>query len=428
MYSQRAVHRTRRFRVAWRNLILPFLLTCLTGVAAVALAEARVEAPALVIRDARQQTDALRPKLERALDLTARGSLDAAEIEWRTIREAYPNHPAGYVLAIETLHWRKSVDFMSTEFDKDIRSLAERGIELADAWIKRSPKSAEPHFYRGHALVALMKLNGMLGNLYTAGTQGEAGRESLEEALRLDPKLIDAKLPLGTYYYYASIATRYVRWLTWLWFVPTGEHDTGMAYVAEAARDGDLLRFEAMTQLSRIYLYNEEMPEKAAPVVAELARLYPENSYVRFEVLELQMMLGDYESMIAAALPVEASETNQVGAAKRRRMARIWRARAQMLLGKPDEAAAILNSPLLALEDLRPYERRWVLVTQGNLQDLAGGRKQAVRSYTEVVELATRWGSHRSVDAAKAGLEEPFELSANKAALPAVGLSPEDAQ
>jgi predicted negative regulator of RcsB-dependent stress response len=423
-------HRKARAPKLWSRstLAVAFVALACAAFSSASSGEVPSSDSGLVIHDGSPTADGLRPLIDKASGLTAHGDLDGAEAVWLQIREAYPNHPAGFVLAIDTLHWRKSVDFMSTEYDPEIQRLGEKAIALCDAWLERSPKSAEAYLYKGVALVALMKMNGMQGNYYKAGSQGEAGRVALETALELDPELADAKLPLGTYYYYASIATRYIRWLTWLWFVPTGEHDRGLAYVAEAAAKGDLLKFEAMTQASRIYLYNEDTPHKAEPIIKELAAKYPDNSYVRFEALEVALMTGDYTGAIDAALAFESGHGEQCGDERRRSAAKIWRARALMLLGRADEANAILSEPGLAPDALNQWERRWLLLTEGNLLDLAGSRGDAVQRYQHVVELETRWGSDRTVNAAKAGLDEPYQLSATQAPPPSVAAPPHGTQ
>ena len=164
----------------------------------------------------------------------------------------------------------------------------EQGLELSRAWLKARPADRDALFYAGQSLIALVKLNGMRGKLYRAGSQGEEARKLLERALEIDPEFHDAKYALGSYYYYASIATRFIRWLSWLWFVPTGEREAGLAYMAESASKGNLTRFEAATALARIYLYMEFEPDEAAPLIDALLTAHPTNSYLQFELVELE--------------------------------------------------------------------------------------------------------------------------------------------
>jgi tetratricopeptide (TPR) repeat protein len=348
--------------------------------------------------------------IRQGLELTAHGDLASASHVWRRIREAYPEHPAAPVLEIHTLEARKSLDMQDDRYDDQLRAKAQEALALSQAWLKRAPHDPWAHFYAGQAKYELMILAGMAGRYYTAGTTGEQARQHLERALKLDPTLVDAKLPLGSYYYWASVATRFIGWLSWLWFVPTGEHDLAMAYIEQVSRDGSFLRFEAAIQLARLYLYFEDQPERAAPILAELHAAYPENTSLAFEVVELRLIQGDYAGTIAKARELERSQGFQFGDDTRRMMAKIWRARAELLRGEADRVEPILAELDERSESLSPWCRRWILLTRGNLEDARGHRAEAIAYYERVIALKSRWDSGRSVTLAHEGLEKPFRL------------------
>jgi tetratricopeptide (TPR) repeat protein len=348
--------------------------------------------------------------VRRGLRHSENGDLDAADTAWEELRALHPHDPAGHVYAIDTLYWRRSLDFTDSRFDAPIRKHANRGIELAERRLKSSPNDALSHFYCGQALSALMRLEGFQGSLYKAGKAGVKSSEYFERALEIDPELYDAKFGLGSYYYYASIAGRYLRWLSWLWFVPTGERDLGLEYITEAVTRGDYQRFEAATSLARIYLYMEEDPKRAAPLVEGLADDYPANTYLQFERLELRMILRDYVGTVEAARTLEESASAQYGAEERKQAARVWRARAELHLGQIEQASLTLTPLESGLEDRSRWNKRWILLTRGHLHDLAGRRQQAVTLYERVIKLKSRWGGTRPIELAELGLEQPFSL------------------
>jgi tetratricopeptide (TPR) repeat protein len=349
--------------------------------------------------------------VRRGLGHSENGDLDAADAAWKELRTLHPHDPAGHIYALDTLYWRRSLDFTDSRFDAAIREHADRGLELAKRRIKSSPDDALSHLYCGQAQNALMRLEGFQGSLYKAAKAGVSSAKHFERALEIDPELYDAKLGLGSYYYYASIAGRYLRWLSWLWFVPTGERDLGLEYITEAASRGDYQRFEAATSLARIYLYMEDDPRTAAPLVEGLANDYPANTYLQFERLELRMFQGDYAGTVEAARALEESTSTQYGAEERRRAARVWRARAELHLGQIDQASLTLTPLESELEDLSRWNKRWILLTRGHLYDLAGRREQAVALYERVIALKSRWGGTRPIELAQLGLEQPFSLS-----------------
>jgi tetratricopeptide (TPR) repeat protein len=259
-------------------------------------------------------------------------------------------------------------------------------------------------------LFALVKVEAMNGKFIKAGKVGEKGREHNERALELDPGFVDAKYALGTYYYYVSVANRYIKFLSWLWFVPTGDRDLGLQYLAEVAAHGDVRRFEALATLQRILMYMEDDPQSSRPFVEEMFRLHPENSYVQFEVVEVRLATGDYTGAIEAARSLEETTGDRYGDSQRRSLARIWRARAELFRGRTDEAGRILDEVDMRWDEIKVWGRRWALLTRGNLQDLKGDRESAIGYYEQVVELKTRWGSTRPVREAEAALEAPFGL------------------
>ncbi|MGI9590228.1 MAG: hypothetical protein ACR2P8_02580 [Myxococcota bacterium] len=404
-------------------LLLAVLLLAAPAQAGEPAAEARPSRPPLIIRDP-NSLPPLEELIRGGLTSSAHGDLAGASRAWQRIREHYPEHPAGPVYEIHTLEARKSLDVQDDRYDAALRAKASEAIALAEAWLSRVPDDPEAHFYAGRAKYALMIVTGMAGEYYRAGTTGERGRKHLERALELEPSLVDAKLPLGSYYYYTSVASRFIRWFSWLWFVPTGEHDLGLAYVQEVSRDGDLLRFDADLKLVQFYLYLEDRPDLAAPILTRLHARYPENSQIAFEVVELKLLQEDYAGAVEQALELERGQGTQFGDATRRAMAKLWRARAELLRGRLDRAEAVLAELEQRPEALSSWSTRWLLLTRGHLQDVRGRRAEAIAYYERVIELKSRWDSVRSVKLARQGLEQPFRLEPTESAAVIGALQP----
>ncbi len=237
---------------------------------------------------------------------------------------------------------------------------------------------------------------------------GVAAGKHLERALEIDPELIDAKVPLGTLRYYAAIAGKYVKIVSWLWFVPKGDRELGLAYLEQARKDADLFRFDAELTLSSAYMYIEEEPERAQPVLLEMIARNPSNSLLHFEIVELRLQEGNYLGTIAATDALEEAIGSQFGDSQRRSMARIWRARAELHLGRAERTKTLLAQAKADWKDLTPWSRRWLLLTQANVLDLAGERASALSLYEQGVHENAR--SSRSVALAREGLDAPFRL------------------
>ena len=180
-----------------RELVVLLILAVLVPAGA-GWAEERPAQPRLVMR-APDSLPPLEDLIREGLEYSARGNLAGASRVWSRIREHYPEHPAGPFYEVHTLAARKSLDLQDDRYDRELRARASEAVALSEEWLERVPDDPEAHFYAGRAKVELMVLSGMAGAYYRAGTTGEDAREHLERALELDPSLIDAKLPLGTY-------------------------------------------------------------------------------------------------------------------------------------------------------------------------------------------------------------------------------------
>ena len=396
------------------------VLAALSLSAQTTLARELLAGPAVDIEDAEEPLHAL---IRCGVRDYEKGDLSAADAQWARIRDLHPEHPAAAIFELKTLQARRSLDFWGGQYEQAIRERAEEAVRLSRDWLERAPGDPQAHFYLGQALLEMMVIDGMAKRFYKAGMQGEEARRLLERSLELDPGFVDAKLPLGIYNYYADIATRYVPFLRWLWFVPKGDREAGLAYMEEVARGGDLLRFEAAARLSGLYLYVEKRPDLAEPILLELSRRHPENSAPRFELVELQLEQQDYPGTVAAALALEQKQGDQFGDEARRRMARIWRARAELYQGRIAEADALMRSLEADSDEFGVWSQRWLLVVRGQLHDLAGEREQAIASYSRVSQEKVAYGSRRTAELARRGLDIPFELDAARTT-PSVSAGP----
>jgi tetratricopeptide (TPR) repeat protein len=406
----------------------PSLFCC----ALVVLAALSLAAPATLAREplpgqARDALDAEEPLgalIRSGVRAWEKGDLAAADAVWARVHDLQPEHPAAAIFELKTLQARRLLDYWDGRYEQAIRERAEEALRLGRDWLEREPDAPQAHFYFGQALLEMMVIDGMARRYYKAGTQGEKARRHLERALALDPNFVDAKLPLGIYYYYGSIATRFIPFLRWLWFVPKGDRDVGVAYMEEVSHDGDLLRFEAASQLAGMYSYVEDRPDLAEPILIELSRRHPENSALRFELLVVRLQQQDYPGTVAAALALEQSQGEQFGDAARRDMARIWRARAELYRGRAAEADALVRSLEARFAELSAWIQRWLLVMRGQLHDVAGEREQAIASYSRVSREKPPFGVRPTAELARRGLDSPFELDAAYR-IPAVSAPPE---
>jgi len=346
--------------------------------------------------------------LRSGWDRVAKGDLDGADRQWETARALDPTHPGPPAFQARTLQMRRFLDYPDPRFDDAIEACTQEAIRLAEEWLERDSESARAHLYLGQALYDQMLLYGIQRHYYKAGTRGERGRKALERALQLDPSLVDAKLPLGTYYVYASVATRYVGWLSWLWFIPTGERDKGLAYLRDALEGGDLFDSEAAMTLQAVHHYLDDAPEKSLPLLGDLLARYPDNSLARFERIEALFALERYDDVLREAQRAIERPARYWGDAERKEMARVWRARVFAATGRSHEALQELDA-VSGSSSIIGWTRRWAELVRGQAYDLAGERERARDHYESARDMSDYLGGDRVRELAESGLASPYE-------------------
>ena len=351
-----------------------------------------------------------RELVRRGFELNFAGDFAAADVVWTELRAADPNHPAASVLPITTLFWRQMFDESDVRFDGAIELLSERAIELSTARLARDETDAMAHLYLGQALVHQARLEGVRDRFLSAGSRGEEARGHLERALELDPQLVDAKHPLGMYYYYASALPRVLKWFRWLWFVPSGDGPTGLRYVREVAASSAVYSLPAQFILSNIYAnYESDGAEQALEIIARLQQRFPLNTLIHFEYVHQLLRAARYEEAIAQARELEMHPGTLPRHTSQRHMATIWRARAELRLQQPERAWNTLAAIDPADPALPNWGEAWVTLVRAHTLDALGERGAAIELYQHVLDQRGVKRSERARELALRGAEFPFD-------------------
>jgi tetratricopeptide (TPR) repeat protein len=351
------------------------------------------------------------PLLREGVRLDLQGRHDAALDVWERMRAQDPTDPAPVVFETNTLYWIMVYDDEDTRHDDRIAALCDEAIALARARVEADDADPDAHFLLGHALMNRGRLHGWRGRYYKAGRDGEEARAHLERAVALRPGFTDARYHLGLYYFYASLIPQLVtRWLGWLWFVPTGNAEEGIAFVADVAHNGDVFRDEARFMLANIYTYHSpEKREEALRLMAGVAERYPENVLIRFELIEALYENGLVERTIAEADRLAAHAPRTRRERGRVVMAPVWKARAEILRDHPERALETL-APYLAAPPERPlWGTAWIDLVRGHAFDALGRRDEAIVLYERVIAREPPRRSRRAARLAKEAIESPYE-------------------
>ncbi len=92
-------------------------------------------------------------------------------------------------------------------------SLIDRALALADKAISENRNPAWAHLTKGNAYAYIAALETKVGSWWRALRKGLAAKGEYLDALKIDPRLYDAYLGLGSYHYWKSARTEFINWL-----------------------------------------------------------------------------------------------------------------------------------------------------------------------------------------------------------------------
>jgi len=324
-------------------------------------------------------------------------------------KRACPPAPAEacQVLDAVSLWWRIQLDPLDLSHDREFQSKADAAIAATEAWAAREPRRAEAWFYVGGAYGARAQWRVLRGERLGAARDGKRIKESLEQALALDPRLQEAYFGIGLYHYYAAVAPAAAKVLRWLLLLPGGDKAQGMKEMLQARENGQLLRDEADYQLQIIYLWYEKQPQRALDLLAELRRRHEQNPLFLQLIAETQDTylhdltgsLRSWQSLLESARAHRVEFTDL--AATRARLG------AALQLDRLFETDAAIEQ-LQAVVDAKPtapvgaYAQAQLQL--GQALDRMGDRSRAIAAYNAAIAAAPAGDPLGVVVTAKSGL------------------------
>lgn len=336
---------------------------------------------------------------------------DAADARWRRLRELDPSDPAPALYEIETAWARFLYDEGVTAYDATIRQRAGEAIRLAERRLERDPDDPIALYRLGDALLHRARIDGLRRKYLSAGRDGERGRAALERALALRPDMHEIKYPLGLYLYYTSTAPKLLRWVRWLPFVPDGDAARGRRLLTEVRDAGGRHSVDAAFILMNIETYHAPLDLPSALAAGlELHARHPGNTLFHSELIETQIKIGHYADAIETAKRLEAGPVLAPEARGRPLLARILRAQATLLDGRPDEAWQLLKPLDPETSVLPSWGGAWLRLVRGQIHDVRGERSEALALYDVVTRLEGARYSERAALIAQMCKQDPVTI------------------
>ena len=316
------------------------------------------------------------------------------------------------LLDVVALWWQIQLDPKNRVHDERFRTRSDAVIATIEAWTEREPKRAEAWFYLGGAYGARAQWRVLREERLAAARDGKRIKDSLEQALTLDPSLRDAYFGIGLYHYYADVAPAALRMLRWLLLLPGGDRVQGLEEMLRARKDGQLLQSEADYQLHLIYLWYEKQPQRALQLLRDLRDRHPRNPLFPQLIADVQdVYLHDlqasretWQSLLEAARARRVAEPEMSEAVARLGLAGLLDRLSDSESALPHLRAILETKPAAPLGIVARAQ-----LQLGQTLDHLGRRTEALIAYRAALASIPAGDPDRLAREAREGLRAPHE-------------------
>lgn len=349
----------------------------------------------------------VRAGMLRATDLLLNRDVEAAETECRSLLMRPEGEAAGrFCLGLVTLTRAENQDDPTPDLDRFLAQAAE-AVAAAEALERSQPADAEVKLLLGLAHGTKALVDGGRKNYLTAFTSLREAHRRFEEAIKLDPKLVDAYYGIGLYNYALGRLPALLKPLVSI-VLPPGDAGHGLQDLERVAEQGTYLKMTARVALLHLYASREEKYAEALRLGRDLLSRYPGNADLYFATAHAASELGRGADALEIARRVARNM-----AEGRPRFGPELAGRYAQLMGKiymdQGEHATALTFFQRALETPTPPRYLWVTAwawtRSGMIYDLQGDREEAVRRYRKALSVPTE---ALAQDVARRYLETPY--------------------
>jgi tetratricopeptide (TPR) repeat protein len=312
----------------------------------------------------------------RGIDLLYNVEFDASARTFDSVRQLAPGDPRGHFFGSMVDFWRYSLSRDEREYDRFVEG-TERVIDVCEGLLDNNPRDVIARFYLGGILGYRGLAHQANGSILKAVKDGKVGFGYLEEAVRMDTSLYDARMGFGLFTYLVAKVPRSFKWVTTLLGF-SGDLEGGLKLMSEAAAHGVYTRSEASFFLSQ-FLFSEHRYDEGFAYLTPLLEKYPDNAL--FEVLAANWYLRTNKPDAALAAALKAADVNK---RKKLRYAEeaVYSTLGGIYFNKNDFAKARENYAVY-LEKVPNRDRigNWAYYRLGVAQEITGDRVKALDTY-----------------------------------------------
>ncbi|MEK6719023.1 MAG: tetratricopeptide repeat protein [candidate division NC10 bacterium] len=356
----------------------------------------------------------VRAGMLRAADLILNLDVDAAETECQALLTLPQGEAAGkFCLGLVTLTRAEDKDDPNPDLDRFLAQAAD-AVAAAETLERSQPTDAEVKLLLGLVHGSKALADGARKNYLAAFQSLREAHRRFQEALQLDPNLVDAYYGIGLYNFSLGRLPALLKPLVTI-VLPRGDPAHGLQELDRVAEQGTSLKMTARVALLRLYAGPEEKYAEALRLGRDLLQQYPGNPDLYFTTAHAASELG----RTGEALEI-ARRLSRNMAEGRPHFIPELSPRYNQLMGKiymdHGEYATALTFFQRAVQAPTPARYRWVTAwawtRSGMIHDLQGDREEAVRRYRKALGVETEGIAK---DLARRHLETPYRGRARPA-------------
>jgi tetratricopeptide (TPR) repeat protein len=280
---------------------------------------------------------------------------------------------------------------ISTADQNLFHSYVSKSIELSQERLAKNPRDID-------ALYALSVAHGLKSNYLflvkkswlDALREATDARKVSQTILQIDPKELDAYLIIGLNHYIVGSLPFYMRALGFIGGF-SGDRTGGIRDLELVREHGRRNRYDAEILLAAIYR-REKDPQKAIPLLEDLASTFPRNYLFRLEQIQMYSDAGDKKAALAVIAEIQKLKDDNspgYGSIPDEKIEYVagnllfWYGDLPLALQKLQRATEGVSHL-----DLSTAVLAWLRL--GQIYDLQDNRAQAIGAYQKTLEIAPK--------------------------------------
>ena len=307
----------------------------------------------------------------------------------------------------------KACEIKYEEFDDIFEDKLEIVIDQCDDILDDDPQNIDAYFFKGGALGFRGRLYSIRGDWFDAAADGKDALPLVFTAYELDSTNNDVKLGFGIYDYYAAvIPEKYPMVQPLMLFFPEGNKNKGIRELKTVAEKGKYAKYEAQYFLMTLNYSFEKNNSECHKYTKMLSDKFPDNPRFQSFLGRINIRMNNYQDAIEIFKSILVKESNDMIGYNDK-----IKREAHYYIGLNYKRSDSLDSALVHLKECEQVSRKIdkdeesgflinSVLYQGEIHDLTGDRKKAIKYYEEVLDFREFGNSHERADEY---LENPYQ-------------------